>query len=378
MPIDEEALQERRNDYDVTNTVNVSSTESVRQAVGSLFSSLYPTSSLDPIWIAFHDFERIYSGLDPEYHGVDTSYHDMQHSLDVSLALARLVVGFDESMPPKDRLGPDRATFALVAALFHDAGYLRHRLLDNNAENGAEFTRTHVTRSGLFLERYLPKIGLDEFVPVVSRIVHYTGYEIPLEQIELDDPKDIMIGRLLGTADLVAQLADRCYLEKCRDRLYPEFVLGGVAFDGIPQGDIRYRSGRHLLAQTLTFYQSSVHSRLEHGFQAAYRYFEPFFGDANHPYLAFIRKNLSFLVQVLKRDEWHKLRRRPPCVLPDPYGEARLMALALKRLRLRAEAERLAQRLSANDARNAALHAAASSTSPSLDLGGTGVVQEAV
>src|SRR5690606_15051762 len=96
MPIDEEALQERRNDYDVTNTVNVSSTESVRQAVVSLFSSLYPTSSLDPIWIAFHDFERIYSGLDPEYHGVDTSYHDMQHSLDVSLALARLVVGFDE------------------------------------------------------------------------------------------------------------------------------------------------------------------------------------------------------------------------------------------------------------------------------------------
>lgn len=379
MPINEEALQERRNDYDVTNTVNVSSPQSVRQAVVSLFSSLYPTSSLDPIWIAFHDFERIYGGFDADYHGIDTSYHDMQHSLDVSLALARLVAGFDASVPAKDRLGPDRATFALVAALFHDAGYLRHRLRDSNAANGAEFTRTHVTRSGLFLERYLPTIGLDEFVPVVSRVVHFTGYEIPLEKIELDDPKDVIVGRLLGTADLVTQLADRCYLEKCRDRLYPEFVLGGVAFDDVPQGDIRYRSGRHLLAQTLTFYQTSVHLRLERGFHAAYRYFEPYFGDAHHPYLAFIRKNLTFLLQVLKREEWHKLRRRPPCIVPDPYGEARLMALALKRVRERTEAERLAQRFSSGHRRDVDLHAVSVSTPPGIDLGnGTGVVHETV
>src|SRR5690606_39841810 len=98
----------------------------------------------DPIWIAFHDFERIFGGFDADYHGIDTSYHDMQHSLDVSLALARLVAGFDASAPPKDRLGPDYATFALVSALFHDAVYLRHRFRDSNAANGAEFTRTHV------------------------------------------------------------------------------------------------------------------------------------------------------------------------------------------------------------------------------------------
>ena len=36
-----------------------------------------------------------------------------------------------------------------------------------------------------------------------------------------------MVGHLLGTADMIAQIADRCYLEKCRDRLYAEFVLGG-------------------------------------------------------------------------------------------------------------------------------------------------------
>jgi hypothetical protein len=343
MPKSEEALQERRNDHDVTNTVDVTAPRAVRQAVTSLLSSLYSRSSLDPVWIAFHDFERIYGGVDAVIVGVDTSYHDMQHSLDVTLALARLIAGYDSVAPRGERLGPERATFAMIAALFHDSGYLRHRLHDSGAANGAEFTRTHVTRSGLFLEHYLPKLGLEEFVPVVSPIVHFTGYEVPLERIELDDRTNVLIGRLLGTADLITQLADRCYLEKCRDRLYPEFVLGGVAFDPLA-GDVRYRSGRHLLSQTLSFYQSSVHLRLERGFQSAYRYFEPYFGGDGNLYVSFVRKNLSFLLQILKRDEWHKLRRRPPCIIPDPYGEARLMALALRRVRERAESERAERR----------------------------------
>ncbi len=335
----EQLLQERRNDYDVTNTVDVTSPRAVRRAVTALLSSVYSRASLDPVWVAFHDFERIYGGFDADYHAVDTSYHDIQHSLDVTLALARLIVGHDSVAAPGEQLGAERATFALVAALFHDSGYLRHRVLDQGATNGAEFTLTHVTRSGLFLERYLPRIGLQDFTPTVSRVVHFTGYEKPIEHIELDDPAQVMIGRLLGTADLITQLADRCYLEKCRDRLYPEFVLGGVAF-GPQDRDVRYRSGHHLLSQTLRFYQSSVHHRLEHDFHSAYRYFEPFFGGTGNPYVSFVRKNLSFLLRILQRDEWHKLRRRPACIIPDPYGEARLMALALQRIRERTEAER--------------------------------------
>ena len=37
------------------------------------------------------------------------------------------------------------------------------------------------------------------------------------------------LGSLLGTADLMAQLADVDYLRKCRDHLYEEFELGGIA-----------------------------------------------------------------------------------------------------------------------------------------------------
>jgi hypothetical protein len=333
MPIEDE-LQDRRNDYDVTNTVQVSSAPQVRAAVSALFGALYPNSGFDSVWLAFHDFERVFRGLDPSYHAVDTTYHDMQHTLDMTLALARLIAGREQSVEPADRLGPDRAELAIVSALFHDVGYLRHREHDAAAVNGAVFTRMHVTRSGRYLESYLPRIGLEQFVPVVSRIVHFTGYELNVDQIELEDPKDSVVGHLLGTADLVAQLADRCYLEKCRDRLYPEFVLGGVAIDDRPQGKVLYRSAEDLLGKTLSFYQTSARQRLEHNFNRVYRYFEAFFERGQNPYIRFIRKNLTFLNTVIQNGDWNRLRRHPPCFVPDPNGEAHLMELALEHVRV--------------------------------------------
>jgi hypothetical protein len=334
-------VQERRSDYDVTNTVRVTSPHAVRVAVGRIFADVYPNRSFDPFWVAFHDFERLYTGHDPEYHGVDTTYHDIQHTLDMTLALARLIAGYEATVESCDRLGPERAMLALIAALFHDSGYLRHRVRDRDHLHGAEFTLSHVTRSGQFLERYLPSAGLKAFVPFVSRIVHFTGYEMNLDDIELDDPRDSTVGHLLGTADLVAQLADRCYLEKCRDRLYPEFVVGGIAIEDLPAGaDVRYGSGRDLLAKTLAFYHNSAKVRLEVSFNRAYRYFEAYF-DGENPYVLFIRKNLLFLSSVIRTGQWTKLRRQPPAVLGDPTGEARLLELALKRIGELAAARKL-------------------------------------
>jgi hypothetical protein len=333
--------QERRSDYDVTNTVRVSATRPVCTAVRRLFEDQYPAASFDSVWIAFHDFDRLYQGNDPDYHAVDTSYHDIQHTLDMTLALARLIVGYERTVEAQDRLGPERAKFALVAALFHDAGYIRHRERDRVADNGAVYTTTHVSRSGEYLENYLPRIGLDEFVPVAARVLHFTGYEIPLDEIELDDPRDTTAGHLLGTADLLAQMADRCYLEKCRDRLYPEFVIGKIAVSDMATGSqATYKSGQDLLQKTIDFYQKSAQYRLENSFNRAFRLVEVLFRDNRNPYQEFLEKNLRF-VQRLKHDgDWGILRRRPPCVMPDPNGEARVMTLALRRLREISDVER--------------------------------------
>ena len=300
MPSDDR-FQERRSEYDVTNTVLVSSAADVRDAASEVFGELYPTASFDPLWLAFHDFERYFSGLDPEYLGVDTTYHDMQHTLDMALALARLVAGYELTAEPMDRLGPERASLALITALFHDSGYLRHRERDRSYVSGAQFTLSHVSRSAKFIEQYLPRIGLEDLSAIAAQVVHFTGYEVNLDRIELDDPRDSIVGHLLGTADLIAQLSDRCYLEKARDRLFPEFVLGGIAIeDGASGTLVRYRSGRDLLAKTLNFYQRSARRRLEHTFSRAYRYVEPYFGGENL-YAIFVQKNLSIGSAILQR-----------------------------------------------------------------------------
>ncbi|HSG63808.1 MAG TPA: hypothetical protein VLD39_02365 [Gammaproteobacteria bacterium] len=338
----EDYYQERRNDYDVTNSVQVSSPAAVRHAVEDIFVSVYPHASFDSVCLAFLDFERFFAGLDPRYHGVDTTYHDVQHTLDMTLALARLVAGYERSVAAEDRLGAERAALGLITALFHDSGYLRHRELDRASANGAAFTLTHVSRSAAFLRDYLPTIGLERNVPIATQIVHFTGYELSLDSIELDEPKDSTIGHLLGTADLIAQMADRCYLEKCRDRLFAEFVLAGIAIESRPTGTIvRYRSGRDLLAKTLSFYERSARERLEHSFNRAYRYLETYFEDEN-PYVIFIKKNLDHLTHVIESAQWEELRRRPPCFIPDPRGEARITALALKHIQSLAAADKIA------------------------------------
>ena len=308
--------QDRRNDYDVTNTVQVSNPAMVRNAVYELYSAVFPGVSFDKLWLAFHDFERLFSGRFPGYKGCDTTYHDVQHTLDMTLAVARLVAGYERSVEPRDRLGAQRAQMAIVTALFHDSGYIRHDERDAEFANGAEFTLQHVSRSADFLRRYLPELGMARDVAVSSMIVHFTGYEIDLDDIELDDPRDIICGHLVGTADMIAQMADRCYLEKCRDRLYKEFVVGGVAIENARPGEymVRYKSGLDLLKKTPVFYQQVMRDRLQRKFNRCYRYIEVLY-DGQNPYIDAIASNISHLVRVIEGGEWTLLRREPPYFL---------------------------------------------------------------
>jgi hypothetical protein len=305
-------MQYRRSDYDVTNTVQVSSVDAVKAAVFELFRATWTDLPLEPLDAAFRDFERLFTGKFPGYLGCDTVYHDLQHTLDETLASARLIVAYERTHAAADRLGAERATMGLITALFHDAGYIRDA---NDAEhrNGAELTRSHVSRSAAFLASYLPTIGMAAWVPVATQIVHFTGYERSFDDIRLDDPRDRAVGHLVGTGDLIAQMADRCYLEKCRDRLYSEFVLAGVALGqdagGVPT--VRYGSGLDVLRSTPEFHAEAMRSRLDGEFGSAYRYLEVLFNGRN-PYMEAIQRNLDFLQEVLRTERWSLLRRDPP------------------------------------------------------------------
>jgi hypothetical protein len=326
----------RRSDFDVTNTVQVSSPQAVLEAVEALYRPTWPTLKLAPLEQAFEHFERLFAGEVPGYFGVDTVYHDRQHTLDITLALARLIVGHERMQSEEDRLGSERAVIGLIIGLFHDVGYLRRT--DEQSRNGAEFTRTHVSRGARFLEEYLPVLGFEAWVPVACEIIHFTGYEVPFPQIEakVSDRRDLMLGHLLGTADMVAQIADRCYLEKCRDRLYAEFVLGGVALPVAANGgrQVKYASGLDLLRQTPEFVAEVRTKRLDGEFHSAYRFLEALYAGRN-PYLEAIDRNMEYLRQILRSENWRLLRRSPPifAASADPMSTMRgLMLGYIKRV----------------------------------------------
>ncbi len=327
----------RRSDFDVTNTVQVSSPQAVLAAVEALYRPMWPELSFAPLAQAFEHFERLFAGEVPGYFGVDTVYHDRQHTLDITLALARLIVGHDRQQPEALRLGSERAIVGLITGLFHDVGYLR-REDDVETRNGAEFTSTHVSRGARFLKEYLPVLGFHTWVPVATEIIHYTGYERPFPQIEakVPDKRDVMLGHLLGTADMIAQIADRCYLEKCRDRLYAEFVLGGVALPVAANGgrQVKYASGLDLLRQTPEFVAEVRAKRLDGQFNAAYRFLEALYAGRN-PYIEAIDRNMEYLRQILRSENWRLLRRTPPifAATADPMSTMRgLMLGYIKRV----------------------------------------------
>lgn len=307
-------MQVRRNDFDVTNRIQTTDPAAVQREINRLFRLLYPGAAHSSMDKAFVDINLLYSGEYPGYMPCDTSYHDLQHVMDVTLAMSRLMDGYERSRRDTEALGVRLFQLGIVTALFHDMGYLR-TTSDTMARNGAYYTQIHVSRGAAFLLDYLPKVGMADYAIAGAELIHYTGFEKRIGDILIQEPLLRLLGSLLGSSDIVAQMADRCYLEKCRDRLYPEFVEGGIAVRGNGQGEeVIFESGDDLVKKTPAFFETAV-NRLEYDLGGAYNYAATHFGGFNL-YLHAATKNIHFAKQVGVGGQY-TLRRTPPDTLPE-------------------------------------------------------------
>lgn len=304
-------MQQRKNDFDVTNRVNTTDAQAVNAEVVRIFLELYPDASVHILNRGFRDLSRLQAGEYPGYRACDTGYHNLQHSLDVTLAMARLMDGYERTRDRTEPIGARLFRFGIVTALFHDIGYLR-KVNDTRHRNGAEYTLKHVTRGARFVEEYMNKIGMAEFAQIAGQIIHFTGYERPIARIEVPNLTFRLLGNMLGTADIIAQMADRCYLEKCRDRLYPEFVEGGLAARDATdhRAGVMFKSAEDLVIKTPTFYKTAT-ARLKDQLGGAYCYADAHFGGQNL-YLDEIDKNIQYAAEVAAQRDLSLLRREPP------------------------------------------------------------------
>jgi len=289
---------------DVSNTVDVTAPTAVANAVTHILQAHYPDFDLATLARLFHDFNRLYSGSYPGYRACDVGYHNTQHVLDVTLAMARLLDGHARSHPDGNGPGPavldaKLAMIGIAAALFHDSGYIR-RTRDSRNKNGAAYTRIHVSRGIRFVTDYLPQVGLDDMVGPCTRILHFTGYEVDPRALTVANEREHLLGKLLGTADLLAQMADLEYVQKCRDYLYEEFAAGGLAGSSscaTYKGAI-YRSPEDLLRQTPGFMRTAIAVRLDGHFDGVHRYAAEHF-DGRHLYMDAILENGRSLEAIL-------------------------------------------------------------------------------
>lgn len=292
----------RRNDHDVTDRIRTTDAAAVRTEVLNLYRGLFADAADAPIHRAFDHALRLYRGEHPAFHACDTQFHDTQHVLDVTLAMARLLEGYERGRTGSAGLSPSLFSVGVISALFHDAGYLRRRG-DRRHVHGAEYTLTHVGRSARFVSAYLRGTGLARYALAAGAMVHYTGHERPAEAIRIDGVLPRRVGQMLGSADLIAQMSDRCYLEKRRDRLYPELVAGGIAGQLI-------RSAGELVHRTHAFHLGAMR-RLDFQLARAYEYAERHFGGQNL-YLDAMQRNARHALALASAGGEAQLRRTPP------------------------------------------------------------------
>ncbi len=281
------------NEYDITAKVNTTDPQTVGAEIKSIYLELYPRASAQTLDRAFLDMARLYRGEYPGYRRCDTPYHNVQHVMDVTLAMARLMNGYEHARCGNQPMNDSLFRLGVITALFHDCGYVLE-LTDQAHENGAEYTLTHVSRGAHFLNAYLPKLGMAEVADIAAELIHFTGFELAVDRINVPSAIYRLLGNMLGSADIIAQMADRCYLEKCRDRLYPEFVAGGIATQRTPEGEeqVVFASGLDVVIKTPDFFRVA-RKRLDGDLGGSYRYAQQHFGGQNL-YLEGLHKNIRF------------------------------------------------------------------------------------
>lgn len=298
---------------DVTNTVSVGDGRAVADATARILEECFGAGSFDAelLHASFTLAGRLFEGEHAGYLACDMPYHDLRHSLDTALVMARLVAGYQsEHGLSSGALRPEFGLLGVLLGLLHDTGYIRKT--SEGALCGPQLMAEHESRSVLFAGSYLRTTSLVGHAGLASLILVTELASDPGQLFDGYDRASITLGQMLGSADLLSQISDRWYPERCYYHLYPELVLGGG--DRVRTEDGRekllYRDALDLLSKTPKFYENVVCKRLDQDFQRTARYLAAHFAGAD-PYADAIHANLGRFARVITEGPVGVIQREP-------------------------------------------------------------------
>ena len=296
---------DRWTQMDPTGDVDLTDPAMVENAIRAILDPIY-RKNYDSALLstAIEDLVQAYHG---NYHGLlrcDTLYHDLRHALETGLTTARLLDGYAKSLKPgheEEYIDSDHALLAVLLALFHDIGLQRRE--SEVRLCGSVLIPIHEERGVEFMLRYLSQTSLAVFA---EKSVLIMATKLIFKMPDSWNAFDRKLAGMVASADLLSQLADRCYLEKCRDFLFVEFSALGIA----GKVDSPYPDRETLLAKTPDFFAGIIRQRLDEEFQGVHRLIEVHTGGAN-PWADSIKRNLVFLENTLSSKDFARLQRHP-------------------------------------------------------------------
>ncbi|MBG0791661.1 MAG: hypothetical protein H0S80_14315 [Desulfovibrionaceae bacterium] len=268
--------------------VDPADAECVRRETETVMGECFPGYDGSVFRNAFEDVQRLFFGMYPGFKASNTKYHDFEHTCSVVLATARLIYG---GLVQGEDYAEADCLKGLLASLFHDVGLIQDDGDDQGT--GAKYTVGHEERSILFMRRNLDNALAPDDLDDIADCIRCTILDMSPSKVAFRSETMRKMGYFLGSADLLAQIADRYYLEKLL-LLFEEFQEARLP---------GYESAYDLLSKTDSFYQDVARVRLDQEFQGVDAYMRSYFRKRwnvdKDLYAEAIERNLSYLDKIL-------------------------------------------------------------------------------
>ncbi len=260
--------------------------------VAAVIRRINPHYDFTLVHKVYKDVMRMFYGEFPGYAPIKTLYHDLSHTLEVFMCVVRLMHGVHRS---GDKLSDEEITLMMLAILMHDIGYAQRK--GEEFGTGAQFTQTHVQRGVEFMENYFGHRLLPSSILVdVKGMILGTEHFRPFAQIDFVSERSRMLARIVATADIVGQMADRKYVEKLLF-LFHEFKEAQFG---------SYQGMFDLLGKTTGFYKVTC-EKLDGVLDGIYHkleyHFDDVYGERRNYYIESIEKNMAYLQHVVAQSE---------------------------------------------------------------------------
>ncbi len=283
--------------------VDMYTPSAVLEEVKYNFINHYSMYEFMEVRAAFKDFNDLYEGKFPGYRACNTKFHDKIHTTDALLAVSRLIEGYNCRNPHK-KLPSHEVKIALIATILHDTGYLQKS--QDVKGTGAKYTLNHVDRSMEFIGKYLQKMHYSHRdIVTAQNMICCTDLGVQIPKIKFPTPTSRTLGLMLGTADMLGQMASRTYLERLL-HLYREFKEGNVK---------GYASEYDLLKKTFGFHEI-MKVRLAKVLKNVQCYVQDHFKKRYHinenMYESAVERQIEYLKSILndKNDSYREKLRR--------------------------------------------------------------------